>query len=268
MRRILVSAHSDFDDLVTAINTGSLHAFIYKPWDVDHLRLSLRVAVDAYLNDELSSTFSMPIAPVVGSVDGIAELTARRPSSLKVVPHPIIERLTEEMKSYREELGENKERIRYLENIADKYTAELDERRNSGQNNTHPTRPITAMMAQSIEPNLISIINNITIVCAILSRDLPSIYFWSVFANKWGKKFYNTLIAIERGLRSFKSTEPISEQPEVLEAFRHLRLIVVESQDEKHVSNRRIKEMLGAFPAMVSISKNYEVIAASLMLGG
>jgi adenylate cyclase len=48
MIRILVTAYTDVDDLVEAINSGKVFKYVTKPWHVDELRAVVRQAVDTH----------------------------------------------------------------------------------------------------------------------------------------------------------------------------------------------------------------------------
>ena len=46
--RMLITAHTDFDSIVRAINAGRIYRYIKKPWDVDDLRLNVKRALESY----------------------------------------------------------------------------------------------------------------------------------------------------------------------------------------------------------------------------
>jgi two-component system probable response regulator PhcQ len=47
--RILVTAYSDFDAAIDAVNTGAIYKYISKPWDVADLEITLRRAMEFFL---------------------------------------------------------------------------------------------------------------------------------------------------------------------------------------------------------------------------
>lgn len=47
--RILVTAHTDFEDAIQAINTGAIYRYINKPWEPEQLELTLKQAMDFFL---------------------------------------------------------------------------------------------------------------------------------------------------------------------------------------------------------------------------
>jgi two-component system probable response regulator PhcQ len=47
--RILVTAYSDFDAAIDAVNTGAIYKYVSKPWDVAELEITLRRAMEFFL---------------------------------------------------------------------------------------------------------------------------------------------------------------------------------------------------------------------------
>jgi len=47
--RILVTAHTDFQDAIEAINTGAIYRYINKPWEPEQLELTLKQAMDFFI---------------------------------------------------------------------------------------------------------------------------------------------------------------------------------------------------------------------------
>lgn len=47
--RILVTAHTDFQDAIEAINTGAIYRYINKPWEPEQLELTLKQAMDFFM---------------------------------------------------------------------------------------------------------------------------------------------------------------------------------------------------------------------------
>lgn len=47
--RVLVTAYSDFDAAIDAVNTGAIYKYISKPWDVADLEITLRRAMEFFL---------------------------------------------------------------------------------------------------------------------------------------------------------------------------------------------------------------------------
>src|SRR5277367_5453730 len=47
--RILVTAYSDFDAAIAAVNSGAIYKYINKPWDPPQLELSLRQALEFFM---------------------------------------------------------------------------------------------------------------------------------------------------------------------------------------------------------------------------
>ncbi len=47
--RILVTAHTDFQDAIAAINTGAIYRYINKPWEPEQLELTLKQAMDFFI---------------------------------------------------------------------------------------------------------------------------------------------------------------------------------------------------------------------------
>jgi two-component system, probable response regulator PhcQ len=47
--RILVTAYSDFDATIAAVNSGAIYKFIHKPWDPPQLELTLRQALEFFM---------------------------------------------------------------------------------------------------------------------------------------------------------------------------------------------------------------------------
>ena len=44
--RILVTAYSDFDAAIAAVNSGAIYKYVHKPWDPPQLELTLRQALE------------------------------------------------------------------------------------------------------------------------------------------------------------------------------------------------------------------------------
>ena len=47
--RILVTAHTDFEDAIEAINTGAIYRYINKPWEPEQLEVTLKHAMEFFL---------------------------------------------------------------------------------------------------------------------------------------------------------------------------------------------------------------------------
>ena len=47
--RMLVTAYTDFQDAIAAINTGAIYRYINKPWEPEQLELTLRQAMEFFL---------------------------------------------------------------------------------------------------------------------------------------------------------------------------------------------------------------------------
>ena len=47
--RILITAFTDMDAAIAAINNGSIYKYVSKPWDRTHLELELKQAMDFFL---------------------------------------------------------------------------------------------------------------------------------------------------------------------------------------------------------------------------
>ena len=47
--RILVTAYSDFDAAIAAVNSGAIYKYVHKPWDPPQLELSLRQALEFFM---------------------------------------------------------------------------------------------------------------------------------------------------------------------------------------------------------------------------
>jgi two-component system, probable response regulator PhcQ len=47
--RILVTAYSDFDAAIAAVNSGAIYKYIHKPWDPPQLELALRQALEFFM---------------------------------------------------------------------------------------------------------------------------------------------------------------------------------------------------------------------------
>jgi two-component system probable response regulator PhcQ len=47
--RILVTAYSDFDTAIAAVNSGAIYKYIHKPWDPPQLELTLRQALEFFM---------------------------------------------------------------------------------------------------------------------------------------------------------------------------------------------------------------------------
>ena len=47
--RLLVTAYSDFDAAVDAVNSGAIYKYVHKPWDVPQLEMTLRRALEFFI---------------------------------------------------------------------------------------------------------------------------------------------------------------------------------------------------------------------------
>ncbi len=47
--RILVTAYSDFDTAIAAVNSGAIYKYVHKPWDPPQLELTLRQALEFFM---------------------------------------------------------------------------------------------------------------------------------------------------------------------------------------------------------------------------
>jgi two-component system, probable response regulator PhcQ len=47
--RFLVTAHSDFGAAIDAVNNGAIYKYVSKPWEVNHLEMTLRRAMEFYI---------------------------------------------------------------------------------------------------------------------------------------------------------------------------------------------------------------------------
>lgn len=67
--RLLTTAYADTDNLAASINEASIHHFISKPWDLDHLRGVLNEASQTYhRNTGTSGNAPADLPPLVGAV--------------------------------------------------------------------------------------------------------------------------------------------------------------------------------------------------------
>lgn len=79
--RILTTAYSDFDVLVSAINVGAVHSFVAKPWNIDELERTLLEALGAGKpggpDSSALSKGEMPAPPVEERAYDIGLIAAR-----------------------------------------------------------------------------------------------------------------------------------------------------------------------------------------------
>jgi DNA-binding NarL/FixJ family response regulator len=256
--RILISAYSDFESLVDAINIASIHGFLYKPWEINHLRLILRTAVNAYLRQDTSPAFIPPLPPTLKmawpagvhphDLAGTHEITNVSPEQSPV----IVSQASLNSKIFQELEQSSPTQIPSHETL-------------NKNTNLKISDPFTEIVQQSIYPNLRTISQNLRRICTIINYDFPLIPFFP-FYSCWERKLHERLNIIASNLDSFDTSIPVEKQQSVLNSLHDLGAVVEESSNEKTQLHSRCNQMIGVPTALNSVSKHYAIVASYLKL--
>jgi two-component system, probable response regulator PhcQ len=236
--RILVTAFTDMDAAIAAVNTGSIYKFIMKPWDPPQLDNNLRRAMeffivqqerDRLLKEKLSVIHNMMIADRIVSLGLLAQglcqhirnpLQAVR-TFMDLAPIKI-----EEEKRFAGELRDPEFWQGYYKNAQtqlDKITALLNElwtapeRPNMGFVDTIQVKAAVGeeidQIRSALEKKSISVTNNIPADLPAIGADGPK------FRRLFALLFKDELASLPAGSKITLSgkfnPEPISGQPEV-----------------------------------------------------
>lgn len=166
--RIIVSAYSDSEAFLSAINECGVHQYILKPWTESNMRMIAKYAVNAHINSEKIPGFHAPIPPPKSPVqDKISSFH----SEVKI---EVPQRNGLDFSLLQKRLAEQEERLKLQEfRIAELESTSIDEKTQNQKNVD------TVFNAHQSISNLDSIVfaikSETVIICAQILIDYPSL---------------------------------------------------------------------------------------------
>lgn len=243
--RILSSAYSDFNSLVDSINKASVHSFVPKPWDIDHLKLMITHATRAHDEQLVAPSFVMEISPPIPTCDSTHQNIGSGP--LLTSNSQLLNDLTHEV---------NKDNF----TSSNEYSAGKDINPIS-QSREAASFGFNALRARSLNPVMASICSELELF--IISFQHESQLSWSYIFEIKMKKLIRHIITSKDYLKFYNPEMQMQDQGEVVYGLNLLKNSLNqlfekhgETFSEYHFSTSLAEKLLGLIDVIDTASLN------------
>jgi response regulator RpfG family c-di-GMP phosphodiesterase len=263
--RILVSAYSDHEAMADAINIANPSAYIYKPWDLSHLRICIESALEAFWANEMSPGFNIPIAPSkIDNNQFIKKTTSRSYPSIESNSDDKLGRIFEELEIQKKMLHLQEQQIRDLvrQGSNEKY---LDKTQNRSEPISSGTS-VAVMMSHSVKPTVSAIVGELNLIVSGLDYDQLQLRSFWIFRDRHASRISQELSKIAHSLSLFNEAKPLNEQINFITALHALRKLISEAIDASHSTHKIINRSIGGSTSIQNLSKHFSVLANYLGL--
>lgn len=267
IRRILVSAYTDFDSLVDAVNSGCVHGFLYKPWEEHHLRYIVKSAVEAFINNEVSPSFVLPVEPVRPVLR--VEETSTVPDTLNKTV-----KLEQRVEQQADQLAQQTLRVNELEAAVQQLTSVSRIAPTEAKRTASSIAFTSLVAASSISPNVRSIVTDLGSLLALVRlhqserKDFP--FFRPLFRLMRGEKDRRVeaetdecateLSNLLNHISQYREQFSLGEQAGVVTALFALSNIVASSQMKGHKLNGVFSNIFGSDDRIERLQSNLAVV--------